>query len=419
MTIRARVLATFLVLGAVAFLAVAADAKPRPAAPPPAPAAPAVMPARALVDSLAALYGGMSAFHFSGVTHTRMTGGQLPNPVSLDVGFVYAGRFPSRLRTEMTAPGMSSMFVADGESLCVVAPDLKQFLVQPAPALQPGTMPEHEFATALMPLYSLGQITERLASAEDFGADTVVTAEGTVNARRLLLTYAPDTSARAPKVLPRVLWIDEAAQRIVRDSITLEYTTPGAGLVQRSQDMRFVAGSATDAGPDSLYRIAVPAGLSRVERFGAPAPPSPGDALVGKPAKDFTLSTLAGTRVTLSKLRGKVVVLDFWATWCGPCRRWMPIVAKLEGELKGRDVRFYAVNLRDPAAKVRSFLQETKTTVPVLLDPDGKIGELYGAASIPLTVVIGRDGKVSGTLLGLHPEDDLRAALRKAGVSGI
>jgi thiol-disulfide isomerase/thioredoxin len=97
----------------------------------------------------------------------------------------------------------------------------------------------------------------------------------------------------------------------------------------------------------------------------------------------------------------------------------MPIVAKLEKELHGRDVRFYAVNVRDTPDKVKAYLASAGLTVPVLLDLDGGVGDDYEARSIPLTVIIGRDGVVVDALVGVHPEADLRAALRTAGVTGI
>lgn len=143
-------------------------------------------------------------------------------------------------------------------------------------------------------------------------------------------------------------------------------------------------------------------------------------ALIGKPAPDFSLASVNGQgKFSLASMKGKVVIVDFWATWCGPCRRWMPIVAKLEKETEGKGVKFFAVNLREPPATVRAYVREQKVEVPVLMDADGKVGTAYGARSIPLTVVVGRDGKIVRTLLGVHPEEDLRDALREAGVEGI
>jgi thiol-disulfide isomerase/thioredoxin len=134
---------------------------------------------------------------------------------------------------------------------------------------------------------------------------------------------------------------------------------------------------------------------------------------------EFSLDNLAGTQQSITSWPGKPLLINFWATWCGPCRRWMPVVAKLEKETAGKGVKFFAVNLHEELADVREYVQAQKIEVPVLLDTDGAVGIAYGARSIPLTVVVGRDGKVVRTLVGVHPEDDLRDALRDAGVAGL
>jgi thiol-disulfide isomerase/thioredoxin len=307
--------------------------------------------------------------------------------------------------------------VADGDSLAIFALGLNQYLVQAAPRVVPGQPSGGDLAPALQPLLGIGRLTNELVSARDMGADTVLSAAGPVNVRRLELEYAPDSTRRGVTMLPRRMWVDPVQGAVWRDVISVRVTQPGQPGYNSTQSMRFVSMDVTGGGPDSLYRITPPPGAQRVVRLGPPPPPPP--AIVGKPAPDFTLSTLTGTSVKLSSLRGKVVVLDFWATWCGPCRRWMPIVARLEKELRGRNVRFYAVNERDERAKVEAFLKSTGVTVPVLLDPEGRAGVAYDASSIPLTVIVGRDGKVADALVGLHPEEDLRAALKRAGVTGL
>jgi thiol-disulfide isomerase/thioredoxin len=342
-----------------------------------------------------------------------MTGGALPEPVHIDMNFVYAARLPSRLHNRMDAPGMSSTVVADGESLMAWLPELNQYFVQRAPQVGPGESPEGQLGAAIYPLQTLATLAQGLESVEDAGADTVRTGSGPVRCRRLSLTYPRDTTG-GPIFRPRMLWVDESRRLVLRDSITIDFDTPQAGHVQRTQDMRFVRLDPGRGGPDSFYVFAAPAGAHRVERFGAAEPPK--SKLVGKAAHDFTLPALAGPEVSLANLKGHVVVLDFWATWCGPCRRWMPIVAKMEQEMKGRDVRFFAVNVAESPEQVRKYLRLAGTTPTVLLDRDGKTSEAYGAASIPLTVVIGKDGVVAQVLIGLHPEEDLRSALASAGI---
>lgn len=137
---------------------------------------------------------------------------------------------------------------------------------------------------------------------------------------------------------------------------------------------------------------------------------------VGKPAPDFTLSGLDGRTVSLADLKGKVVVLDFWATWCGPCIQALPHFAQLSREMQGRDVRFYAVNLQEATDAVGEFVHRAELPVPVLLDQTGDVAARYRVVSIPYTVVIGRDGRITRMFTGLPPQEygQLRTAVVEA-----
>ena len=125
--------------------------------------------------------------------------------------------------------------------------------------------------------------------------------------------------------------------------------------------------------------------------------------LLGKPAPDFQLTGLDGQSVSLADLKGQVVVLDFWASWCAPCRESLPHLGKLHAE-KRDGVKVFAVNLREDKAKVEAFLKSQNVDLPVLLDSDGAIADKYNVVSIPQTVVIGKDGTVKKVLVGLDEE---------------
>lgn len=399
-------------------LAAPAPALAKKAAARPAPAGgSATSPAAALVDSVARRYRSLERFRFEGQLHAWFRSDTSARATSVDAPFLYAAMRPSKLRNEMRNPYMSMLFVSDGDSLFIAAPALHQFTAQAAPAILAGGVPADDFRRSLDPMGALSLLNQNAASVTDAGSDTVRMADGVHACRRIEIAYPPDSTRPGVTVMPRVLWIDEAARIIARDSSTFSLMTPQMGHVTSVQDTRFTVARPDDGGPDSLYQFHAPPGSRRVAQLGAPGTEPPDHS--GEPAAEFTLKTLDGKPVTLSKLRGQIVVLDFWATWCGPCRRWMPIVARYEKLLQGKGARFFAVNLREDGARVRNFLTESKLTIPVLLDPSGSTGAAYGADAIPLTVVVGRDGKIVRTLVGLHPEEDLRAALEKAGAKGL
>jgi peroxiredoxin len=117
-------------------------------------------------------------------------------------------------------------------------------------------------------------------------------------------------------------------------------------------------------------------------------------------APDFTLETLDGEERSLSSYRGKLVFLNFWATWCPPCRAEMPSMQTLYDTLGTDDFEIVAVNLQEGAGPVQSFIDEHGYTYPILLDGGGRTGGMYGVRAIPSTFLIDRDGTLLGMFVG-------------------
>jgi thiol-disulfide isomerase/thioredoxin len=139
----------------------------------------------------------------------------------------------------------------------------------------------------------------------------------------------------------------------------------------------------------------------------------PESALVGKPAPDFKLSLLDGGEIELSALKGKnVVLLDFWATWCGPCRQVMPALDRVSKDYASKGVRYLAVNLREEPAKINAYLKQAGLKLEVPLDKDGKVAASYAVRGIPTMVIVDKEGIVREVHVGASP--NLEVELRKA-----
>ncbi len=112
------------------------------------------------------------------------------------------------------------------------------------------------------------------------------------------------------------------------------------------------------------------------------------------PAPDFTLRSMAGPNLRLGEQRGQVVMVNFWATWCGPCRQEMPHLNKLYDKYRDAGFVLLGVNIDDNAAKATELAGKLGLTFPVLLDTDKTVSKLYDIGSMPATVVIDREGRV-------------------------
>ena len=117
-------------------------------------------------------------------------------------------------------------------------------------------------------------------------------------------------------------------------------------------------------------------------------------------AKDFTLEDLRGSMMSLKDFRGKVILLNFWASWCGPCRIEMPAMELLWQVFQDDDFVILAVDVRERRDEVSSFIEENDYTFPTLLDSWGRVADIYSVRSYPTTFLIDREGKVVGKAVG-------------------
>jgi len=238
-----------------------------------------------------------------------------------------------------------------------------------------------------------------------------------------------------------MLTSDQETVRVLYDRTTglidtMEVEVFGGYLVQPGTRMRFLHDFTYEVPdeplPPSAYWVDID-GRREVDHLASLIPePEPavagGPGLIGRPAPDVVLSTLDNEVVDLELLRGQVVVLDFWATWCGPCITALP---KLHDVARWADdeslpVMVLTVNTFERAegpdaivAAVRTFWQERRFTLPVLLDYTSETAVSYGVTGIPTTVVIRSDGVVHSTHVGFDPgqlRDDILAALESLEV---
>ena len=134
---------------------------------------------------------------------------------------------------------------------------------------------------------------------------------------------------------------------------------------------------------------------------------------VGQPAPEFQLTTFSGDTISLSGLRGQVVVLNFFASWCNPCRQEAPDLQQAWREYEGQGVQFLGIAYKDAASKAQAFLAEFDTTYPSALDPGSRVSRDYGVTGVPETYIIDQEGLLVRHVLGAVSAAELRQEIDK------
>ncbi len=335
---------------------------------------------------------------------------------------------PNKLSIAVTSnqPSGGVQLVSDGSELFVYVEPLEKYAVEPAPA----TLKELLETPVILGLIAAGNssaLTTALFSDDPYKTLTESVTElsylGKEELDGVQTQHVKAQSETAdwdlwieagPKPLPRQFSVDmqRMFERLAKQNPQIDVSkikVENKAVVSKwNVDPKFQADSFAFTTPEKAEKVE-----SLMKIFERGAEESPADKLVGNPAPAFELPTLSGDPANLADQKDKVVVLDFWATWCGPCRSAMPIIAKVTSSLKDRGVVFYAVNIDEDAETIKDFLQEQKLDIPVALDKGGEIAKAYLANAIPETVIIGKDGRVQVVHVGLSPnlEEELTKEL--------
>ncbi len=134
---------------------------------------------------------------------------------------------------------------------------------------------------------------------------------------------------------------------------------------------------------------------------------------VGQKAPDFSVELVSGQTVTLQSLRGKVLLINFWATWCTPCRLEMPFFQQLADRYDKKDFQVLAINYLESSSQITKFTQQLGLKFDIGLDPKGAINRRYGVNQYPISYVIGRDGTILARQAGpFSPPASLETSLK-------
>lgn len=157
-----------------------------------------------------------------------------------------------------------------------------------------------------------------------------------------------------------------------------------------------------------LFLIGITSLLASTELYAS------SEKLSGK-AANFTLKSSTGKNIKLSELRGKVVMLNFWASWCGPCRQEMPLLEKIYKKYQRLGFTLLGVNVEQDSNAAKNYLKDVKVSFPILFDSTNKTSKLYNVSAMPTTIIIDRSGNIRFLHKGYKPgyENDYQKQIKE------
>ncbi len=369
--------------------------------------------AQGLLKKVSDTYKNLKSYHFEGTTTMEVKAEGMQQ--KMEMPMVMAAAKPGKTRLEIKNPMTGMLRVSNGETTWMYIPRLKQFTKRTAATVETagGESEKTGLDAALSgsPLAQFEQLADKAKGAKMLREETTE-----IDGKKIDC-YVVELPQELPKNLPvqmesspKTLWIDKARYLVVKESFSGKMSSP-MGEMQMFTTTVFNVAKINEPVSETLFTFTPPEGAKEVAELSFPGAAS----LAGKEAGDFTLKDLKGREFNLKNLRGKVVVLNFWATWCGPCRLELPHLEKLHQEFKDKGLVVLGVN-DEESETAREFVKSNNYSFPTLSDTKREVAKLYKISAIPTLIVVDREGKISTHFVGMRSEEEVRAAVKKVGI---
>jgi thiol-disulfide isomerase/thioredoxin len=366
-----------------------------------------------LLKKVSEAYLNLKSYRFEIHVHTEIQSDSQRK--SLETELDVSVDRPNKSRILMSGGLGELQSFADGSTTWLFLPELKQYRrVANSTGLEKKQPTRDRAATlAAMAAEIAGQyekLSDRFPSAKVLRKESLTFAEKPVEC--WVIEANVDSKISEQKTL-HTYWIDDN-RFLVLKAVQLTHFEPIEGnAVETRTTTTLKHARINDPLPESWFVFSPPGDATEVVQFRFPR--AGGMDLIGQEAADFRLNDLAGREVHLKSLRGQVILLNFWASWCGPCRLEMPVIERLHQEFKSKGLTVFGIN-DEGVDVIREYLSESEYTFSTLLDNEQKVARLYRVRGIPTMVVIDRDGMISHYRIGLSRETDLRTWLKTAGI---
>lgn len=321
-----------------------------------------------------------------------------------------------KFRVESKHPMIGGMQMSDGKTTWEYAAMRHQYTEKPA-----GSGSDTAGDSPMMPVNYVKhyqQLTEKAASARFLREETLSLEGKEIKCAVLEVEFKGDPAAKPKQETPpHTLWIDKERALVLQEMWDSKGDFMGVATQTRTTVVykSIHIGSPASAG---LFSFTPPPNAKQVDELALPGASAKRAAKAAQPAAEFSLATLDGKKVSLDDFKGKPVLLDFWATWCVPCRKTSPLIEKIGSSYSSKGLVTMAVDYGEEASVVRGYLAHNPSSLTNLVDPDNTVSSLYHVNSIPQFILISKEGKVvyqSDDSVG-DIEAKLRAALKAEGL---
>jgi peroxiredoxin/outer membrane lipoprotein-sorting protein len=364
---------------------------------------------KALLEKVAETYRDLKRYHFDFTLHTEIR--SAAGRKSVEARIELTNVRPDKLRM-LISGGLGELQVySDGAVSWVFVPPLKQYTRKTSGGAQAAAADgaARFAAIAMQVLEQFERISASVHTARSLRTEKLVVGESPVECRVVEVELDEQDPGEKRR---RTYWIDPQ-RNLVLKAVQIDKASDGAAdALETEITTTFTKADGNPSIADSAFTFSPPEDAKEVASFRNSRPAA---IEIGSEAADFQLKDLEGRNVQLKNLRGSVVLLNFWASWCGPCRLEMPVIEKLHQQFHAKGLRVFGVNDED-IDTIREYVAEHEYSFPTLVDANQQAINLYRIRGIPTMVVIDREGKVAQYRIGLSRETDLRSWLRKAGI---
>jgi peroxiredoxin/outer membrane lipoprotein-sorting protein len=368
-----------------------------------------------LLERVDETYRNLKSYRFEAILFTDVTANGKQQKMEMLVSLAIVK--PAKIRVHIKDERKEILTISNEQTIWMYMDRLKQYVKKDV-VLGDGSAAGDAGQAELISMVdrfadTYAHLAERAANARMLREEALQIEGNSVPCYVLKLT-PPASDAEAGVETDKTLWIDKTRYVILKEvSRSEKKAVVPEDALQLTRTTVFNRVDINESLSHDLFVFQPPEGARQVENFDSRAPAAGNQAR--QEAPDFTLEDLDGHSFHLKSQRGKAVLIEFWASWCGPCRIEMPFVEKLYRRFQHNGLVVVGVNDEDPEV-AQEFLQDKDFTFPMLVDANQEVASAYEVEAIPTLVLIDQEGHIVRRNVGLGDERKLREDLKKIGI---